>query len=478
MLQEKRAVKTLIVGGGPGGRVSYMMLRKMGVDSVALVADEEPTVICSLPYGVGRRLVPDGPEATVVNLETSHRLPPDMSKDVLWGRAVAADGASRTVTVRTAEGDVTVTYETLILAPGAVPWIPALEGIFEEKGNVSRPGPKVMVGDRLVEKSALAPHVHVLRGAQDARRLDELAGTKGTVAVIGSGAIGLEVVEALVDRGNRVILLEALPHVVAALDADMAAPVARRLEERGVSVFTDARVTGVSPRGLSLADGRDLAATAVVFAAGVRPDTSLAASLGLRIERGIVVNEGMETSLPGVYAVGDAVQISDGATGLPVLPLIGTLAMRQAMVAVGRIVGMPMALPPATVWGVSEIFGLHWGAVGWSREAAERAGLKVDVLSLPVRSRDPFMPSGKDGVWKVVVAAEDGGGLVKGQILGFQVVTEGDSPLSLAERFVDIITRRERVSHLFGHYFIHSPSHNAVDDPFLGFLQMGMPKGY
>ena len=58
---EQRQVKVLILGGGPGGRVSYMALRRMGMDSLALVADEEPTVICSLPYGVGRRLVPDGP---------------------------------------------------------------------------------------------------------------------------------------------------------------------------------------------------------------------------------------------------------------------------------------------------------------------------------------------------------------------------------------------------------------------------------
>lgn len=478
MGETKRAVKTVIVGGGPGGRVSYMMLRKMGADSVVLVADEEPTVICSLPYGVGRRLIPDGPEATVVHLEASHRLPPDMAKDVLWGRAVAAHPTERTVTVQTADGVVVLAFEKLILAPGAVPWIPPLDGVLGEEVMSSRPGPKVMVGDRLVEKTALAPHVHVLRGAQDARGLDALAAEKGTVAVIGSGAIGLEVVEALVDRGNRVILVEALPHVVAALDADMAAAVARRLEERGVTVLTDARITEVSSRGLSLADGRSVTASAVVFAAGVRPDTALAAPLGLRIERGIVVDGGMETSLPGVYAVGDAVQVSDAATGLPVLPLIGTLAMRQAMVAAGRIMGMPMTLPPATVWGVSEIFGLHWGAVGWSRELAARAKLAVDVLALPVRSRDPFMPSGKDGLWRVIVAAEDGGGLVKGQILGFQIVTEGDSPLHLAERFLDIVTRRERVSDLFGRYFIHSPSHNAVDDPFLGLLQMGMPKGY
>ena len=188
------------------------------------------------------------------------------------------------------------------------------------------------------------------------------------------------------------------------------------------------------------------------------------------LEKGIVVDVQGRTSVPGVLAVGDAVQISDGATGLPLLPLIGTLAMRQALVAAATVVGMPWALPPATVWGLSEIFGLHWGSVGWSVEAATRAGLPVVALTQPVRTRDPFMPEGREGIWKLTVAAAEEKGLRRGQILGFQVVQEGDSPLFLAERFIDIITRRETVPELFGHYFIHSPAHNAVDDPYLNLI--------
>ena len=70
----------------------------------------------------------------------------------------------------------------------------------------------------------------------------------------------------------------------------------------------------------------------------------------------------------------------------------------------------------------------------------------------------------------ITVAASGNEGLAPGQILGFQVVTEGDSPLHLAERFVDVVTRRETVQDLFARYFIHSPSHNGVDDPYLGLL--------
>lgn len=469
MAEAVRQTQVLIVGGGPGGRISYMALRRMGVSSVTLVSNEEPTVICSLPYGVGRRLVPGGPEEVVVDLAKSSRMPADMLNDVLPGTVRSLDATSRRALVDTAEGPVTVAFETVILAPGAVPWMPPLPGILREIPG-PREGTEVVWGDEWVDKGALREHVHVLRGAGDARRLDALASRGGRAVVVGSGAIGLEVAEALVDRGVAVTMAEVLPHVVSALDEELASRVEARLRERGVTVRTGVRPVEVTSRGLGLQGGELLEGDAVVFATGVRPSVRLARELGARVEKGIVVDGQGRTSVAGVLAVGDAVQVEDGATGMPLLPLIGTLAMRQGLVAAATVVGMPWGLPPATVWGLSEIFGLHWGSVGWTVEAATRAGLPVISLTQPVRTRDPFMPAGHEGVWKLTVAAAEEKGLRRGQILGFQVVQEGDSPLFLAERFIDIITRRETVPELFGHYFIHSPAHNAVDDPYLNLI--------
>jgi NADPH-dependent 2,4-dienoyl-CoA reductase/sulfur reductase-like enzyme len=434
-------------------------------------------VICSLPYGVGRRLVPEGPEATVVSLEREKRLPPETLRDVVQGTVTAIDPETRIATVRGPRGESRIRYESLILAPGAVPWIPPVEGVLRPSaaGEGSAPEAVVAVGDELVDRGRLAEGVFVLRGAGDARALDALAARAKRVAVVGTGAVGLEVIEALADRGVNVVALEALPHVTSALDGELAGKLEARLRERGVDVRLSARILAWKPGELTLESGR-LPVDAVVFASGVRPRLDLARTMGLTVERGIVTDGRMRTSLPGVWALGDAAQIPDGATGRPLLPLIGTLAMRQSMTAVMDLAGMPAGLPPATVWGVSEIFGLHWGSVGWSEEAATRTGLPVFALTLPVRSRDPFMPSGKEGIWKLTVAAAEAEGIRPGQILGFQVVTEGDNPVHLAERFVDIIARRETVPDLFGHYFIHSPAHNAVDDPFLALMGMAMEK--
>ena len=468
----KAKADVLVVGGGPGGRVAYMALKQFGIGAVRLVGNEEPTVICSLPYGVGRKRVPGGPEAVVVDLSTAHRLPPTILEDILQGNVTELDLVSREAVVEGPGGITTVCFDSLVLAPGAVPWIPPVEGALSGFGSTQ--GTAVAYGDEMVDKGRLAENVHVLRGAWDARRLDRLASEKKKAVVVGTGAIGLETAEALLDRGMAVTLVEALPHVVAALDEDMAARVERRLVESGVPVVKGARIARVLPVGLELGDGTVLDADAVVFATGVRPDLRLAKAAGIETRRGIVVDSRMRTAAPGVYAVGDAVQVTDGATGEAILPLIGTLAMRQAMVAAANIAGKPMELPPLALWGVSEILGLHWGSVGWTEEAARRANIPVMSLVQLVRTRDPFMPEAGEGAWKLVVAMAPAGRVKPGQILGFQVVQEQDSPLFLAERFIDIVSRGETVMDLFGHYFIHSPAHNAVDDPYLGLLNQAM----
>lgn len=464
-MSERMERKILIIGGGPGGRVSYMVLRKMGLDSLALVANEEPTVICSLPYSVGRDLIPQGPDGIVVDLAKSDRLPPDMLDDVVKGVVEELDLEAHIAHVMTAQGNLEIHFEKVILAPGSVPWIPPIRGVLasEDRGGQTW----FMHGKELVPRSRLAPGVFIMRGAEDARELDLFAAPGRNAIVVGSGAIGLEIVEALTQRQVEVTVVEALPHLTAALDADLASRIEERLEKQGVRVFKDIQLSGVTREGALLSDGTLLTADAVVFATGVRANTDLARKSGLKVGRGIIVDGQMRTSHPDVYAVGDAAELTDGPTGQPVLPFIGTLAMRQAVVAASNILGQGMELPPATPWGVSVIFGLHWGSVGWTAEAAGRAGYETVSIDLDYNTMEPYMPRSLRGFWRLVVATAPKEGVVPGQILGFEVVMDGKSPLFLAERFLDIVTHRETVSDLFGHYFIHSPAHNDVNDPYL-----------
>jgi NADH oxidase (H2O2-forming) len=240
--------------------------------------------------------------------------------------------------------------------------------------------------------------------------------------------------------------------------------------------MTSQKVVALSEDGVTLETGEKVQGDGVIFATGVRPNITLARDAGLETDKGIVTDSRMQTSNENIFAVGDAVEVPDAATGKPVLPLVGTLAMRQGITAAANIAGMTMEMPPATVWGVSVIFDLHWGSIGWTEEMARREGLAVRSVSIPVRTREEAMPSGKPGRWKIVVA-EGGneGGIQKGQILGFQIVLDGESPLGTSERFLDLVTSGETVPDLFRHFAIHSPSHNPPDDPYLNlFMQYGL----
>jgi NADH oxidase (H2O2-forming) len=472
----KKQVETLIVGGGPGGRIAYMALSKMGKGNTLIVMNEEPTVVCSLPYGVGRRLIPGGPEDVVVDLSKSSRLPSDIVENTVIGQVVSLDADKREAVIHTNEGRLTINFDKAILAPGALPWIPPVEGVFHRTKSGNPVGEFVQVGRDLVDKGSLAENIYVLRNANDARRLDDLAQKAKKAIVVGSGAIGLETAEALRDREMEVTIIETLPHVTAPLDTDMAELLEKRLVDKGIRVMTSQKVVALSEDGVTLETGEKVQGDGVIFATGVRPNITLARKAGLETEKGIVTDSRMQTSNENIFAVGDAVEVPDAATGKPVLPLVGTLAMRQGITAAANIAGMTMEMPPATVWGVSVIFDLHWGSIGWTEEMARREGLAVRSVSIPVRTREEAMPSGKPGRWKIVVA-EGGneGGIQKGQILGFQIVLDGESPLGTSERFLDLVTSGETVPDLFRHFAIHSPSHNPPDDPYLNlFMQYGL----
>lgn len=472
-MKQTRKTGTLIIGGGPGGRTAYAALHRSGKKDSLLTMNVEPVAVCSLPYGVGRRLIPTGPEDTIVDIANSPRLPADIVQNTIVGDVVDIDPSAKMATVKAAESKeiIEVTYENAIFATGAAPWIPPIEGVLKSSEMPEEiTGEVVCVGKQFVPKSLLADGIYVMRTVNDGKRLDKFAEEAKSAVVIGSGAVGLEVAEALSDRGLKVTIVEALPHITSALDEDMAKILETRLKEKGIDVFVNKQAVSYDNGTLTLNDGTKLKASGVVFATGVRADIRLATKAGLKIEKGIVVDKNMRTNVPNIYAIGDAVQIEDTVSGKGILPLIGTLAMRQGLIVALNIAGKPTEHPPATSWGVSALFGLHWGSVGLTEELAKSLGMKAESIVLPVRTREPVMPDSKQGHWKVIFSTESNDSVKKGQILGFQIVLDGDSPLSITERFIDIITRHETVPELINHFYIHSPSHNPPDDPYMGIM--------
>ena len=163
-----------------------------------------------------------------------------------------------------------------------------------------------------IEGSSL-PQVVAIRRLDDTRKVQELMKTAKNAVVIGGGVLGLEAAWELKKGGLSVTVLEAAPMLMGRqLDADFGELLKEISASAGVTIHTGVSVTAI--RGgdhvtsVALADGREFPADLVIISAGVRANAALAQEMGLTVGRGVVVNERMETSLPGVYACGDCAE--------------------------------------------------------------------------------------------------------------------------------------------------------------------------
>jgi nitrite reductase (NADH) large subunit len=225
-------------------------------------------------------------------------------------RATAIDTAARTVAL--ADGQ-SLRYSQLVFATGSQPIKPPIEGIG-------------------------LPGVITFRDISDIWSIWHRAGTGDRVVVIGGGLLGLEAAYGLAKAGARVTVLHLMDRLMERqLDARAAAMLKRTVEARGIEVLLEADTAAIigtgRVEGVALKDGRTLEADAVVVAIGIRPNVDLARTAGIAVQRGIVVNDGLETSIPGIHAIGECAQHRDVCYGL-VEP-----AHEQARVLAQRLAG-------------------------------------------------------------------------------------------------------------------------------------------
>lgn len=250
----------------------------------------------------------------------------------------------------------------------------------------------------------------------------------GKAAIIGAGLIGMEVAEALASQGLSVTIIEMMDHVVPALlDADIAAHLQRHLAEKGVTVLTGARVTGIEgdDRGRVtgvLTDKGVVDAELALVAIGVRPAVKLARDAGLEIGTtgAIKVNEYLQTYDPDIYAGGDCAENVNRITGAPIYAPLGSTANKH-----GRVIGDNVTGGDSTFRGVLgtvvfKAFEFNVGRVGLTERECAAQGIPYLMALTPGPDRAHYYPSARPMVLKVVSHAETG------KLLGMQAVGTGD----------------------------------------------------
>ncbi len=344
----------VVVGGVAGGMSAAARLRRLDSSARIVVVEQGAEVSfanCGLPYYLSGEIA--GRDDLL--LRTPESLADTLSLDVRVNTlATAIDPTAREVALLGPDGSTErIRYDALVLAPGAYAVRPPIPGIDH-------------------------PRVRTLRTVPDA---DTIRGwvTEGAAraVVLGAGFIGLEAAEALRHAGLDVSIVEAAPHVLPVVDAEVAAYISEELRAHGVAVHE-----GVAARAITdldghpvveLADGTSLPADLVILSVGVRPRSELAAAAGLALtdQGAIIVDDEQRTSDPHIWAVGDATASTHAVTGAVGPVALATPANRGGRVAADSIAGRgrgrrsPQPLGTAVV----RIFELTVAMTGASRRA-------------------------------------------------------------------------------------------------------------
>lgn len=393
-------MKTIIVGGVAGGASAAARLRRLDEQAEIIMLERGEYISfanCGLPYYIGGAIT----EQAALTLQTPASFKKRFNIDVrICSEVLSIDPAKKTVTVRDIKNnhEYQEGYDKLILAPGAEPIRPNIEGINNEK-------------------------VFVLRNIPDTYRLKNYIEEQQpkTVAVIGGGYIGVEMAENLAEAGLTVTLVELADHLIAPLDVDMAADVHNYLRSKGVYMVLGNGVLAIEDKGSSLQlqlTAGTITAEMVLLAVGVKPESKIAREAGLAVNaRGsIVVNEYMETSAPDIYAVGDAVEVVDFISGdKAFIPLAGP-ANRQGRIAADNICGLKSSYKKTQGSAILKIFAMTVATTGINERVAQAKGLNYDKVFTYSASHATYYPGASNMSIKTIFEK------TTGRILGAQIV--------------------------------------------------------
>ena len=380
-------MKVVIVGGVAGGATAAARIRRLDEQAEIVVFERSGYISyanCGLPYYIGD-VITDPEELTLQTPESFFsRFRVDMK---VRHEVTAIHPERKTVSVKNLETDEVFeeSYDKLILSPGAKPTQPRLPGVGIDK-------------------------LFTLRTVEDTFRIKEYINQNHPKSAVlaGGGFIGLELAENLRELGMDVTIVQRPKQLMNPFDADMASMIHSEMRKHGVKLALGYTVEGFEERNggvdVLLKDNAPLHADMVVLAIGVTPDTALAREAGLElgIKGSIVVNDRMETSVPDIYAAGDAVQVKHYVTGEDALISLAGPANKQGRIIADNICGGDSRYLGSQGSSVIKVFDMTAATTGINETNARKAGLDVDTVILSPMSHAGYYPGGKVMTMKVV----------------------------------------------------------------------------
>jgi len=386
--------RIVIIGGVAGGMSAATRLRRLDAEAEIIVLEKSGYVSyanCGLPYYVGGVIE----EENDLLLQTPASLHARFRLDVrVLTEALIINPVKKEVSVQDLQSGnrYTLTYDKLVLSPGASPIVPPLPGV----------------------ERALT-----LRTVEDVERIvAQVMAKPQSAVVIGGGFIGVEIAENLIHKGIQTSVIEASDQVLAPLDPEMATLVAKEMRLQKVDLRLGVSVTAINPKTVMLSDGVEIPAELVILAIGVKPDTSLAKNAGLLIgsRNGIKVDQFNRTSNLDIYAIGDVAEKTDALDGEATLVPLANLANRHGRVVADHINGRTVRPVRTIGTAIVKVFDLMIATTGWNEKRLKVSGRSYTSIHSHPNSHAGYYPDAKQMTLKLIFDPQSG------EILGAQGV--------------------------------------------------------
>ena len=424
-------MKIIIIGGGASGASAAARLRRLDENAEIIILEKTNEISianCGLPYYISD-VISDRTQMLVSN--------PDKFKswfniDVrLNSEVVKINRQSKTLTLQTGEN---ISYDKLILTPGASPIVPPFEGMDRSK-------------------------VFTVRTLFDADRIKTYIKQTGAkkAAVIGGGFIGLEMAENLIEMNLQVCLIEMADQILSPADKEIAAAAQNEMRQNGVELILSDGVKKFSGNKIILNSDREVNFDIVIMAIGVKPEISLAKDCSLDTNLGILVNKYMQTSDENIYAAGDSVEVKDFVTDSSALiPLAGP-ANRQGRIVADNICGLNSTYKKTQGASVLKIFGLTVACVGNNEKQLKDKGVSYLKTIIFGKSHAGYYPDSTQTLYKLLFTSD-------GKILGAQAAgREG------VEKRIDVISSIMRnngtIQDMLDSELCYAPPYSSAKDP-------------
>ena len=458
-MQERWSIdmKVVIVGGVAGGATAAARIRRLDEQAEIVVFERSGFISyanCGLPYYIGG-VIQDPEELTLQTPESffsRFRVAMRVRHEVT---AIHPDRKTVSVTNLETGEEFEEGYDKLILSPGAKPTQPRLPGVGLNK-------------------------LFTLRTVEDTFRIKAYISENHPKSAVlaGGGFISLELAENLRELGMDVTIVQRPKQLMNPFDADMASFIHSEMRRHGVKLALGHTVEGFEEKDggvdVLLKDEAPLHADMVVLAIGVSPDTHLAQEAGLElgVKGSIVVNDRMETSVPHIYAVGDAVQVKHFVTGQDVLLSLAGPANKQGRIAADNICGGDSHYTGSQGSSVIKVFAMTAASTGVNETNARKAGLDVDTVILSPMSHAGYYPGGKVMTMKVVFEKATYR-LLGAQIVGYEGVDKRIDVLATAIRAGLKATALKDLD------LAYAPPYSSAKDPvnMAGFMIENIAKG-